>query len=313
VVRALLDQLGPTELAVVNCDRADVTMEQLGFVVRPSRDKGLRGDGFEWAVHEAVLGREPKVVEPLAAAMGRASRKLREAEPTSLLFGCERARYLGFLEAIVDNAGERAVLLPDGSGRPFAFDNWVPKAAQGKAAEALLPDRLRQVWKTDLFLGVQGDDGISRYAAATIKSNYGRLEDGKGLRVGVIPEHPSMKRTPRQFGGLHLAVLPDPNGFMLVFNDAYQAVGRALCKIGRQQIPDYWRTPSAKAVRVQEQLEAFGKAKVIDVEGALDEAARQKLVTSDHQLLSVEAPDWLHMTERAIKVVAPKPRFEKLD
>ena len=313
VVRALLDQLGPTELAVVNCDRADVTLEQLGFVARPSRDKGLRGDGFEWAVHEAIVGREPKVIEPLWAAMGRASKTLREAEPTSLLFGYERARYLGFLEAVVDNAGERAVLLPDGSGRPFAFDNWVPKAAQGKAAEAVLPKRLQQVWKTDLFLGVAGSDGISRYAAATIKSNFDQLVDGRGLRIGVVPEHESMGKLPRQLGGLHLAVLPDPNGFMGLFNDAYQAVGRALCRIGRQDIPDYWRTPSAKAVRVQEQLEGYAKAKVVDVEGALDEAARQRLVTSDHQLLSVEAPDWLHMTERAVKVVAPKPRFEKLD
>lgn len=313
VVRALLDQLGPTELSVVNCDRADVTMEQLGFVVRPSRDKGLRGDGFEWAVHEAIVGGEPKVLEPLSAAMGRASPKLRDEAPTSLLFGYERARYLGFLDAIVENAGERAKLLPDGSGRPFAFDNWVPVAAQGKAAEPFLPSRLQQVWKTDLFLGVEGDDGIARYLAATIKSNFEQLEDGNGLRIAVVPEHPSMKKVPRRVGGLHLAVLPDPDGFMLMFNDAYQAVGRALCKIGRQEIPDYWRTPSAKAIRVQEQLEKYAKVKVTEVENALNEAARQKLVTADHQLLSVAAPNWLHMTERALKIVAPKPRFEKLD
>jgi endonuclease len=32
-------------------------------------------------------------------------------------------------------------------------------------------------------------------------------------------------------------VLPDPDGFMLLFNDAYQAVGRALCIMGRQRSP----------------------------------------------------------------------------
>ena len=51
----------------------------------------------------------------------------------------------------------------------------------------------------------------------------------------------------------------------------------------------------------------------MDVEEALNEAAQQDLVTADHRLVSVAAPNWLHLTERAVKVVAPKPRFEKLD
>jgi hypothetical protein len=92
VVRALLDQLGPDELLDLNCDRGDVTLRQLGRVVRLTRDQGMRGDGFEWAVHEAIMGGEPKVLDPVSAAMGKASRTLRDGVPTSLLFGYERAR-----------------------------------------------------------------------------------------------------------------------------------------------------------------------------------------------------------------------------
>lgn len=34
VVRAMLDQLGPDQLLILNTDRKDVTMQQLGHVIR---------------------------------------------------------------------------------------------------------------------------------------------------------------------------------------------------------------------------------------------------------------------------------------
>jgi len=311
VIRALLDQLGPDELTDLNCSRADVTMRQVARVVRLDRDKGMRGDGFEWAVHEAIIGGEPLVLDPVAAALTKTSRILRDGQPTSVLFGHERARYLGFLEAIVENAGDEAVLLPDGSGHPFAFGNWVPVAAQGIAAEPLLRPRIRQVWKTDVFLSVEGSAG---YAAATIKSNWRQLEDGQGLRIGIVPEDADLRPGYRRWRGLHLAVLPDPNGFMGLFSDGYQAVGRAMCVLGKQEPPTYWAKPSAKAQRLQAQLEKYPTATVLDIEQALNDAAQQKLLTSEHRLVSVEAPDWLHLKERkTAKVLAPKPSFEKLD
>jgi hypothetical protein len=311
VVRALLDQLGPDELTDLNVDRSDVTLRQMARVVRLDRDKGMRGDGFEWAVHEAIVGKEPLVLEPLAYALGRASKNLRHGTPTSLLFGHERAQYLGFLDAVVENAGDEAVLLPDGSGHPFAFGSWVTVAARGAVAETLLRPRIQSVWKTDLFLSIEGASG---YAASTIKSNWKQLEDGPGLRIGIVPEAADLRPGYRRWNTLHLAVLPDPNGFMGLFNDGYQAVGRAMCTLGRQQPPAYWSKPSAKAERVQLQLEKYPTAKVVDVEEALNEAAQQHLISSEHRLVSVEAPSWLHLPERKhASVVAPKPSFEKLD
>jgi hypothetical protein len=312
VLRALLDQLGPDDLTDLNSIRADVTLRQLAKVARLDRDKGMRGDGFEWAVHEAIVGGEPMVVDPIAQAMGRVSKTLKTgAQPTSLLFGHERAKYLGFLDAVVEDAGDQALLLPDGSGRPFAFGTWVPVAAQGHGAEHLLSPRIQQVWKTDLFLGTQND---LHYAAATIKSNWKELEDGAGLRLGIVPEASDLKAGYRRHLSLHLAVLPDPNGFMGLFNDAYEAVGRAICALGKQQPPPYWSKPSAKAQRVQEQLTKYPTAKVLDIEGALNDAAQQELIAVTHKLVSVEAPGWLHMEERKqTPIIAPRPRFEPLD
>jgi hypothetical protein len=312
IIRALLDQLGPDDLTDLNCARGDVTLRQLAKVVRLDRDKGMRGDGFEWAVHEAIIGGEPLVLDPIASALGRASKQFRnQGAPTSLMFGHERAQYLGFLDAVVENAGDEAVLLPDGRGHPFAFGPWVTVAAKGPVAELDLAERIRKVWKTDVFLGVEES---WRYAAATIKSNWHQLEGGPGLRLGIVPEAKDLRPGYRHVKDLHLAVLPDPNGFMGLFNDAYSAVGRAICTLGRQMQPPYYVKPSAKAQRVQEQLEKYGTAKVVDVEDALNDAAQQQLVDVNHRLVSVEAPAWLHLEERKTQpVLAPKPMFERLD
>ncbi len=67
------------------------------------------------------------------------------------MFGYERAKYLGFLDAVVDEAGTNAYLLPEGRGRPFSFGPWVCTAAMGKESEILLPKRIEKIWKTDLF------------------------------------------------------------------------------------------------------------------------------------------------------------------
>ncbi|MFJ5303775.1 hypothetical protein [Streptomyces sp. NPDC088350] len=62
-----------------------------------------------------------------------------------------------------------------------------------------------------------------------------------------------------------------------------------------------------------EQLEKYPTAKVVDIENALDEAAQQHLVEVKQQLVSVEAPEWLHINELRTPVIAPRPQFEPLD
>jgi hypothetical protein len=100
---------------------------------------------------------------------------------------------------------------------------------------------------------------------------------------------------------------------MGLFNDAYMAVAAAICTLGRHQRPPYYAIPSAKARRVQEQLESNGAAKVLEVEDTLNEAAQVNFIEVKHQLVSVEAPDWLRINEKRTTIVAPKARFQKLD
>ncbi len=312
IIRAQLDQMTREDLEDIGRDRVDVTFRQLAKLARLDRDKGMRGDGFEWAVHEAVLGGETTVTEPVALAMVKASKKAFGAmdKPMSMLFGYERARYLGFLDAVIA-AGSGAVLLPDGAGRPYDFVGpWVINAARGRAAEHLLGPRIKKVWKTDLFLS---DEQRHRHVAATVKSNWHQLEDGPGLRLAIVPEAPDMRPGVRRHGDLWLTVLPDPNGFMGIFNDAYESVAEAVFKLGKHDRGSYFYKPTPMGQRLQEQLEKYGNAKVVEVEHALDEAAQQDLVGVQKRLVSVDAPPWLHINAKRTPVIAPKPSFERLD
>lgn len=314
VLRALVDSVSDEDLRSINTPIDRIYLRQLANIVRFDRDKGMKGDGFEWAIHEAVCGGEEMVTKPIAAAMKRACRYVKDAAPRSLLFGHERAKYLGFLDAVVDDAGTGAALLPEGSGRPFKFDTWVSIAARGVAAESLLNDRIKKIWKTDLFLSAEDD---TRHFAATVKSNFSLLEGGRGLRVGIVPESTAKGNNAGvrydSNLGLWVVTLADPNGFMGLFNDGYHAVGRAMCTLGRLQPPPYWTKPSAKAQRLLEQLLKYPNALVSDVEGALDEAAQQDLLGTTHRLVSVNAPEWLHIKTMAPTVISPKPKFVKLD
>jgi hypothetical protein len=313
LLRALLDQLGADDLEDLQTDLADVTLRQLAKISRLDRDKGMRGDGFEWAVHEAMMGGEGRVSEMVGTALGRASTYIPDnAVPTSVMFGHERAKHLGFLDAVVDEAGVSARLLPDGQGRPFNFGPWVRLAAKGVAAEPDLRARIKRIWKSDLFLTDQVGE---RYLAATVKSQVSQLEGGAGLRIAIVPEAKDYRSGVRYSTkhGLWVVSLPDPDGFMGLFNDAYAAVAEALYSLGKHTQSKYWLKPSAKAQKIQDQLIKHGPVKVLEIEAALDEAAQQNLVSVQQQLVSVQAPSWLHLPTASPKVVAPKPVFERID
>ena len=180
-------------------------------------------------------------------------------------------RVLGFVDAVVDQAGTDAYLLPEGRGRPFQFGPWVATAALGHNAEPMLPARIKQIWKTDLFLGSSDDP---KYFATTVKSKYALLEGGRGLRIGIVPES-SKKLSGVKYDDsrqLWIVSLADPDGFMGLFNDAYFCVARSLVQSSKRTVPShmYFVKPSAKAVRVQEQLEKYSDALVFEVDEALN-------------------------------------------
>lgn len=114
----------------------------------------------------------------------------------------------------------------------------VPVAARGAAAEAELGDRIRKVWKTDIFLS---NENLLECVAATIKSNWPDIEGGRGLRLAIVPEAKDLPSgvTFNSKHNLRVTAFPDPNGFMGLFNDACNAVARAVTKLGKHSTLPY--------------------------------------------------------------------------
>lgn len=187
-------------------------------------------------------------------------------------------------------------------------------AARGHVAEAELQDRIKKIWKTDVFLSSQDD---VRHFAATIKSNAAMLEGGAGLRIGIVPESKERIGAKRVEWDpktqLWIVTLADSSGFMGLFNDAYHAVARAILRIGKHPSLPYYVKPTPEAQRIEDQLVEYESARALDIEHELDRAAQQDLVKQTHALVGVNAPDWLHVKQMATKVISPKPKFESLD
>ena len=100
---------------------------------------------------------------------------------------------------------------------------------------------------------------------------------------------------------------------MGLYNDAYRAVASAIDSLGKHDRGKYFEKPSAKAQKIQAQLEKYPTARVVEIEHALDEAAQQGLVGVEKHLVSVKAPQWLRIAEQPTPVIAVKPSFEPLD
>src|SRR6266511_1360692 len=75
------------------------------------------------------------------------------------------------------------------------------------------------------------------------------------------PEAKDMAAGVRRHGDLWLAVLPDPNGFMGLFNDAYECVAEAVFTLGRHDRGNYFYKPTPMGQRLQAQLEKYGSVR----------------------------------------------------
>ena len=88
---------------------------------------------------------------------------------------------------------------------------------------------------------------------------------------------------------------------------------RQLAKLARLDRGDYFYKPTPTGQRLQQQLDGYGNAKVIEIEDALNEAAQQRLIGVDTRLVSVDAPPWLHLNAVRTSVIVPEPTFAPLD
>lgn len=231
-VLALTSVIRPILRGVLYGLRADVVKEaggyeQLKLKMLPRLYRAGDGDCgicFEYAVHEALRSRDPRVVERVADAAKLCN--VPGKDPVSLLFGLEKTG----AQQLIDTAGEvltdESRLLYGTRGQPAKLRKHLGTLAgafRNRKTRPALPYSIRGVWKADLFVGFTETD---RWVATTVKINPGQLEGAAGLRIGIVPtkQGRSDKVSRDETKNLVICPLHHDEDFMQVFYEGWRII-----------------------------------------------------------------------------------------
>lgn len=192
-------------------------------VYRPG--SGDCGICFEYAVHDAVLRKDPMVVERVHESLTRHCR-VPGTDTASILFGAEKTGAL----KLIGNAGhfltEESRVLTGVQSQPPKLKQYISDLTQAFRKQAYknqLPSSISGLWKADLFLGNRDSD---RWVGTTVKINKSQLEGAPGLRIGIVPSQHGRgdSITFDQHKNLVICPLPYDGAFMEVFYSAWWIV-----------------------------------------------------------------------------------------
>ena len=186
------------------------------------------GIAFDYAVHDAVISREPVVAERVADALNKCG--VSGGDPASILFAIEKSGSQELISTepslVMDNS---PVLLSEG-GRPVGLrEHLAAIGAAFRLPSALLSlaQSIRGLWKTELFLGSADRD---QWVSAGIHMSRPPLAAAKGPRIAIVPSmagHSDAVRLDEQKNSV-ICPVPHDGSFIQIFHDGWQIV-QALC------------------------------------------------------------------------------------
>jgi len=291
-VSALVAVTGPIIAGVLHSVSVDVT-NTFG-----DRDKlplkilgGLRkeGDGdcgiaFEYAVHDAVISREPAVAGRVADALGKCG--VSGGDPASILFAIEKS---GAQELISTEPGlvmeNSPVLLSEG-GRPVSLrEHLAAIGAAFRLPSALLnlAQSIRGLWKTELFLG---SADLDQWVGAGVHADPSPLGAAKAPRIAIVPSvagHSDAIRLDEQ-KNLVICPLPHDGSFIQIFHEGWRIV-QAMCA-SNFEMPSPSDIPGPLQREVARIFVERREFPIVDVIDAIRKFAQPELLTSSTEVVS---------------------------
>lgn len=258
--------------------RENVKLKMLPRMVRPG--DGDLGICFEYAVHNAMITRDPVVLERVDDALTRLC-GVNGTELDSILFAVEKSGSEQLINTGRELVTTESVVMSGSRGKPVKLGRHIggiARAFRSEAARAALPSSIAGLWKADLFLGMTDTD---RWVATTIKSNPRGLEPARGLRVGIVPANEVGTDAPFKDEQRKLAVCPLPyeGAFVETFYKGWELIKFFLdadAKLPREAaLP---RPPTRQVARMLEERREFP---VIDVVEALSAVAQPELLDTE--------------------------------
>jgi hypothetical protein len=281
------------------------TLSTLSRLYRPG--DGDCGLCFEYAVHDALNRREPAVMERVHDAAHQFC-NVPGQEPSSILFGLEKAGALNLIDTAKERLTEESRLLAGIRAQPAKLRrhiDGIAAAFRRRADRDALPWSIGGVWKADLFVGYTDSD---RWVATTVKINAQQLEGARGLRIGIVPMRGGRNDVIRRDDEKNLVICPLPHdgSFMEVFYLGWGVVQQFIA--ADAQIPREAALPRQADRQVARYLADRRDFPVLDVLDALRPLSQPHLLRTEEQDAElVSRREQIHEVETGA-VVAPIPR-----
>ena len=256
----------------------NVKLKLLPRMMRPG--DGDLGICFEYAVHNAMITREPNVLERVNDALTRLC-GLNGTDLDSILFAVEKSGSEQLINTGRELITTESVVMSGARGKPVKLGRHIggiSRAFRSPAAREALPSSIAGVWKADLFIGMTDTD---RWVATTVKSNPSGLEHARGLRVGIVPASELGTDRPFKDEKRKLAVCPLPyeGAFMETFYKGWELVRFFLSADAK--VPSLAALPRPASRQVTRILEERRESPVIEVVDALAAIAQPELLATE--------------------------------
>ncbi|MDR0294513.1 MAG: hypothetical protein LBH95_10240 [Oscillospiraceae bacterium] len=272
---------------------ANISLFMLPRLYRPG--DGDVGICFEYAVHEAIIQKNPLILDRVQTALHMCH--INGDTPSSLLFGAEKSGALSLVDSIKAQLTNESRLLAGTRGQPAKLRKHIDSVAASFRKSSIreqLPYTICDTWRADLFIGQPLSD---QWVATTIKINPTYLEGGRGLRVGIIPMTPGASDNVFKDDNKNLVVCPLPydGSFMELFYNAWIIVRSFIT--ADAQMPKEVCLPKPSDRFVCEQLVTRGNYPVIDVIEALSNFSQPHLLAKDTEEINEYETDSIEINE----------------
>jgi hypothetical protein len=271
------------------------------------------GDGdcgicFEYAVHEAISRRDPRVLERIedAATLCKLNG---QSPPRSILFGLERTG----TQQLIDTAGNILTndsrLLYGTRGQPAKLKRHLGQIAgafRNRKIRLALPWSIRGLWKADLFIGYTD---VERWVATSVKINPADLEGAAGLRIGIVPTKQGTSDAVRRDESKNLIICPlhHDHDFMETFYLGWQIV-QAFIK-AKGDMPKEVLLPRPAHRQVAQALVDRRDFPVVDVVEAIEAFAQPHLLTTDSRKVGTTTLTGQSNTDLVIAPLSREPEL----
>lgn len=265
-----------------------ITLELFTSLYRPG--DGDCGICFEYAVHDAIVNKNPEVLNRIDSALSTYCR-IKGASPSSILFGAEKSGMVQFIDSVKEHLTDNSQLLTGDRGKPIKLKkhiDGVVSAFKKPQDREKLPYSINGLWKADLFVGNTLSDN---WVGTTVKINPSQLESARGLRLGIVPCKQGKNDKIQKHETKNLVICPVPydGSFMEIFYEGWGIVKQFINAHG--EMPREINLSNSLDRLVCKELVSRRKFPILEVIEVLKTMGQPHLMSVENKETNVETDD----------------------